>query len=82
MLVQKTDQIGDLDAKIQEKTKKQKELQAQNRETEARILTKKQVMELPVKDQLELFKLRKLKEVVVKLVDRFTKNATSGMLYD
>lgn len=139
-LADKTEQIESLDATIKEKSEKGKELQEKNRETEIRILTKKQVMELPepektlggkykvepqtyrelratalrvdnvkdrerelaqkeqtlrkmkenmkkekklpVKEQLELFQLRKLKEVVVKLVDRLPEGFIKNVLME
>lgn len=139
-LSKKMGQIDNLDAEIQEKKQRQKDLQEKNRETEVRILTKKQVMELPapektisgkfkvdpqeyrdlkatalrvgavdireqkldqrehrikqmqkeiegkkrlpVKEQLELFQLRKLKEVVVKLVDRLPEGLIKNVLIE
>lgn len=139
-LADKIEQIENLDAAIKEKSEKGKELQEKNRETEIRILTKKQVMELPepektlggkykvepqtyrelratalrvdnikdrerglaqkeqilrkmkedmekekklpVKEQLELFQLRKLKAVVVKLVDRLPEGFVKNVLIE
>ncbi len=139
-LSKKIDQIVDLDAEIREKKQKQKDLQEKNRETGVQILTKKQVLELPVpektiggkfkvepqeyrdlkatalrvgtvdvreqkldqrehriqqmekeieskkklpvKEQLELFQLRKLKEVVVKLVDRLPEGFIKRVLIE
>ena len=140
VLSQMNDQIGDLDAEIQKKEEKEKALRSKNRETEVRILTKKQVMalpepektlggkfkvepqeyrdlkatalrvgtvdareqkldqreqrlqqmkeeiegkkKLPVKEQLELFQLRKLKEIVVKLVDRLPEGFIKRVLIE
>lgn len=139
-LADKTEKIESLDAAIKEKSEKGKELQEKNRETEIRILTKKQVMELPepekafggkykvepqtyrelratalrvdnvkdrerelaqkeqtlrkmkeniekekklpVREQLELFQLRKLKAVVVKLVDRLPEGFVKNVLIE
>lgn len=139
-LADKTEQIESLDAAIKEKSEKGKELQEKNRETEIRILTKKQVMELPepektlggkykvepqtyrelratafrvdnvkdrerelaqkeqalrkmkedmekrkklpVKEQLELFQLRKLKQIIVKLVDRLPEGFIKNVLME
>lgn len=139
-LADKTEQIESLDAAIEEKSEKGKELQEKNRETEIRILTKKQVMELPepektlggkykvepqtyrelratalrvdnvkdrerelaqkeqalrkmkedmekrkklpVKEQLELFQLRKLKQIIVKLVDRLPEGFIKNVLME
>ena len=140
VLSQMNDQIRDLDAEIQKKEEKEKALRSKNRETEVRILTKKQVMalpepektlggkfkvepqeyrdlkatalrvgtvdareqkldqreqrlqqmkeeiegkkKLPVKEQLELFQLRKLKEIVVKLVDRLPEGFIKRVLIE
>lgn len=140
VLSQMNDQIGDLDAEIQKKEEKEKALRSKNRETEVRILTKKQVMalpepektlggkfkvepqeyrdlkatalrvgtvdareqkldqreqrlqqmkeeiegkkKLPVKEQLELFQLHKLKEIVVKLVDRLPEGFIKRVLIE
>lgn len=139
-LADKTEKIESLDAVIKEKSEKGKELQEKNRETEIRILTKKQVMELPepektlggkykvepqtyrelratalrvdnvkdrerelaqkeqalrkmkedmekekklpVKEQLELFQLRKLKQIIVKLVDRLPEGFIKNVLME
>lgn len=140
VLSQKNAQVSDLDEEIQKKEEAGKVLQSKNRETEVRILTKKQVMalpepektfggkfkvepqeyrdlkatalrvgtvdareqkldqreqrlqqmkeeiedkkKLPVKEQLELFQLRKLKEVVVKLVDRLPEGFIKNVLME
>lgn len=140
VLNDKTERLDDLDAEIRKKAEKGRELQEKNRETKIRILTKKQVIELPepektiggkykvepqtyrnlratalrvdnvkdrekelaqkeqtlrkmkeniekekklpVKEQLELFQLRKLKEVVVKLVDRLPEGLIKDVLME
>ncbi len=67
--------VGTVDAREQKLDQREQRLQQMKEEIEGK-------KKLPVKEQLELFQLRKLKEIVVKLVDRLPEGFIKRVLIE